>query len=116
MLFLSEFLDMVPPRIVGGDKYSYECYGDDARFLDLEQNVDLVFDEKTHEVYEISIRLQDDDTNIIWRSPVHEQNFIEELQLNRQYEEEDLEKRKSNIDIDTIIEQVKRLYDSGSIF
>jgi hypothetical protein len=115
MLFLSEFLDMVPPRIVGGDKYSYGCYGDGARFLDLEQNVDLVFDEKTHEVYEISIR-QDDDTNLIWRSPTHEQKFIEELQLNRQYEEEDLEKRKSNIDMDTIIEQVKKLYDSGNLF
>jgi len=115
MLFLSEFLDMVPPRIVGGDKYSYECYGDDARFLDLEQNVDIVFDEKTHEVYEISVR-QDDDISLIWRSPVHEPNFIEELQLNRDYEEEDLDKRKSNIDMDALIEQVKRTYDSGNVF
>jgi hypothetical protein len=115
MIFLSEFFDMVPPRIVGGDKYSYGCYGDDARFLDLEQNVDLVFDEKTHEVYEISVR-QDDDISMIWRSPVHEPNFIEELQLNRNYEEEDLNKRKSNIDMNTLIEQVKRTYESGNVF
>ena len=115
MLFLFELLDIVPPRIVGGDKYSYECYGDDARFLDLEQNVDIVFDEKTHEVYEISVR-QDDDISLIWRSPVHEPNFIEELQLNRDYEEEDLDKRKSNIDMDALIEQVKRTYDSGNVF
>ena len=115
MLFLAEFLDMVPPRIVGGDKYSYHCYGDDARFLDLEQNVDLVFDEKTHEVYEISIR-QDDDTHIIWRSPLHEPAFIEELKVNRDYNEDELEIRKSNIDMDTLIEQAKRLYDSGNVF
>ena len=115
MLFLAEFLDMVPPRIVGGDKYSYHCYGDDARFLDLERNVDLVFDEKTHEVYEITIR-QDDDTHIIWRSPLHESDFITELELNRNYDEDELEKRKSNIDMDTLIEQVKRLYDSGNVF
>jgi hypothetical protein len=115
MLFLAEFLDMVPPRIVGGDKYSYHCYGDDARFLDLERNIDLVFDEKTHEVYEISIR-QDDDAHIIWRSPLHEPDFIEELQLNRNYDDDELEKRKSNIDINTLIKQVKRLYDSGSVF
>ena len=115
MLFLSEFLDMIPPRIVGGDKYSYECYGETARFLDLEQNVDLVFDEKSQEVYEISIR-QDDESSLIWRSPEHEPKFIEELKLNRQYEDEDLEKRKSNIDMDALIEQVKKLYDAGSIF
>jgi hypothetical protein len=115
MLFLSEFLDMIPPRIVGGDKYSYECYGESARFLDLEQNVDLVFDEKTQEVYEISIR-QDDELSMIWRSPEHEMDFIDELLLNRQYEEKDLDKRRSNIDMDVLIEQVKKLYDAGSIF
>ena len=34
---------MVPPKIIGGDKYTWNCYGDNARYLDLEQNVDVVF-------------------------------------------------------------------------
>ena len=43
MVYLNEFLDMVPPKIVGGDKYSWSCYGDNARYLDMENNVDVIF-------------------------------------------------------------------------
>ena len=51
MLYLLEFLDMIPPRIVGGDKYSWLCYGNNARYLDMEHNIDIIFDEKTQEIY-----------------------------------------------------------------
>ena len=82
MLYLLEFLDMVPPKIIGGDKYTWNCYGDNARYLDLEQNVDVVFDEQTQEVYEISIH-NDDSGDTTWRSPKHEPAYLEELKHQR---------------------------------
>ena len=73
---------MVPPKIVGGDKYSWSCYGDNARYLDMENNVDVIFDEKTQEVYEICIRGDSEDgadSDIVWRSPICESDYLLEL-------------------------------------
>ena len=117
-MFLYEFLDVIPPRIIGGDKYSYECYGEHARFLDLERNVDVIFDEKSHEIYEISIRtgFESDDTSLVWRSPAHEEEYLEELKYNRRYSDEDLKTERSNIeDVNDIIEEIKKLYEPGSV-
>jgi len=118
MLYLLEFLDMIPPRIVGGDKYSWTCYGDNARYLDLEQNVDVVFDEQTQEVYEISIHNDDSDTSdTTWRNPQYESAYLEELKLQRDLDEEELKSKQSNvIHVDEMIGRVKNLYESGSIF
>ena len=119
MLYLLEFLDMVPIRIVGGDKYTWTCYGNDARYLDMERNVEIVFDEETEEIYEITIRGDDegDDTNAIWRNPKYESAYIGEMKENRNLDDEQLSTMKANIsNINDIIERVKKLYDSGSIF
>ena len=118
MIYLNEFLDIIPPRIVGGDKYSYTCYGDRARFLDFEQNVDLVFDEKSQEIYEISIRDgSDEDSSDVWRNPEHETAYLDELRYNRRYTDEDIDNKKSNVaTAKDMIERIQKLYESGSIF
>ena len=46
MVHLTEFFNIVPPKIVGGDEYNLNCYGEQARYLDLEKNVCIVFDER----------------------------------------------------------------------
>ena len=117
MLYLLEFLDMVPIRIVGGDKYTWLCYGADARYLDMEQNVEIVFDEKTEEVYEIAIREDCDGQHVIWRSKLHESAYLEEIMERRNLDEEELESKKANIlKWHEIIDKVNELYDSGPVF
>ena len=121
MLYLLEFLDMVPPKIVGGDKYAWSCYGDNARYLDLEKNIDVIFDEETQEIYEISIRSDDDDAAVdsdaIWRSPRHESAYLMELKENRKLNDAEVASKKANVyQIDDIIERVNNLYDTGNIF
>jgi len=117
MLYLLEFLDMVPIRIVGGDAYTWNCYGDNARYLDMEQNVELVFDEKTEEVYEIAIREDDDGENVVWRSQEYEAAYLEEIRERRNLDEEELESKQSNVlKWHEIIDKVNKLYDSGPVF
>ena len=119
MLYLLEFLDMVPPKIIGGDRYTWACYGDNARYLDMEKNVDVIFDEKTQEIYEITIRGDDEsnDSNAIWRSPEHEPSYIGEMKEKRNAGKKQISAAKSNIsDINDMIERVKKLYESGNIF
>lgn len=118
MLFILEFLDLVPIRIVGGDKYTWLCYGNDARYLDMEQNVEIVFDENTEEIYEIAIREgYDIEHNTVWRSQEHEPAYLEEVKKRYNFDEEELELRKSNISTwHEIISKVNELYDSGPIF
>ena len=118
MLYLLEFLDMVPIRIVGGDKYTWTCYGDNARYLDMEKNVEIIFDEKTEEVYEISICDGDDNMhNTIWRNPQNEPAYLEEVKERRNFDEEELAAKKANIlDANDIIERVRKLYEPGPIF
>ena len=119
MLYLLEFLDMVPPKIVGGDKYDWTCYGDNARYLDMEKNIDVIFDEETEEIYEISIRSDDDDaadSDAVWRSPRHEAAYLKELKENRKLDDAAVENKKANVhQIDDIIERVKNHYDTGNI-
>ena len=118
MLYLLEFLDMIPPKIVGGDKYSWTCYGENARYLDLEQNVDIIFDEKTQQIYEISIYDRAGDIiEFVWRHPDHEDAYLNELKNIRNLDKEEIETKKSNISNEKdIIEKVIKLYESGSIF
>ena len=120
MVYLNEFLDMVPPKIVGGDKYSWSCYGDNARYLDMENNVDVIFDEKTQEVYEICIRGDSEDgadSDIVWRRPICESDYLLELKEKRKLSDAEVLSKRANIhNINEMIEKVKKLYDAGSIF
>ena len=105
MVHLTEFFNIVPPKIVGGDKHSLTCYGEQARYLDLEKNVCIVFDETTQEIYEISICDEDAATNSVWRSPKYENAYLDEIKTKGAY---------ANIfNVDVIIEEVRNLYESS---
>ena len=99
MLHLLELLDIIPPRIVGGDKYTWTCYGDNARYLDMEQNVDVIFDEETQEIYEISIRGDDEEgsAGTVWRSTKYEPGYLDEMKSRRNLDDEEVNAKKSNI-------------------
>jgi hypothetical protein len=111
---------MVPAKIVGGDRYDWSCYGDNARYLDMENNVDVVFDEKTQEVYEICIREDSEDgvdSDIVWRSPVCESDYLFELKEKRKLSDADVLSKRANVhNVTEIIEKVKNLYEPGNIF
>lgn len=111
-MMLLEFLDMIPPRIVGGDKFTWNCYGEDARYLDLESNVSLVFDEKTQEIYELSIM----DANITWRHPEYKQAYNKEMKERRNMSRVSIKMlvNKSNEpNLTTVIEKVNKKYEQS---
>lgn len=81
-MYLSEFFESIPPRIVGGDQYHGTCFGPNARYLDLEGNISVIFDEVTLAIYEITL-VDDIDGNLIWRDPAFEKQYIEEVVTNR---------------------------------
>ena len=111
MVHLTEFFNIVPPKIVGGDKHSLTCYGEQARYLDLEKNVCIVFDETTQEIYEISICDEDAATNSVWRSPKYENAYLDELK--RKEPSISVAISYANMDVDDVIEEVKKLYESS---
>lgn len=109
-IFLLNFLDRVAPRIVGGDKYTWECYGEYARYLDLERNVGIVFDENSHRIYEMSISDQGIATHI-WRNPIWEDTYIAELKTRRNITHKEAMKSASNTSVDDFIMHVIGLYE-----
>jgi len=61
-------------RIRGGERYMWNCYGDDARFMEF-SDVDglefcqVVFDTKTYDVYEIELSVPGTDQCFKWLNP-----------------------------------------------
>jgi hypothetical protein len=68
--------------ITGGSEFLWQCYGDNARFLDYESkhgDVSVVFDSVTQTVYEASV--SDKDTSIKpyrWLNPEYKENHFAE--------------------------------------
>jgi len=50
-----DMLSRIPLRAIGGEEYSYECYGKNARYLDLECNATVIFDEETERIFEVTL-------------------------------------------------------------
>ena len=67
---LHTFLESIPPLIIGGEKYHWECFGPEARYLDFEDNLSVIFDEKTKELYMIEW-IDEDDVKLKWVHPEH---------------------------------------------
>lgn len=113
---LAEFLELAGFRIVGGDPYSLNCYGEHARYLDFDAGVSVVFDEKTQEIYEISI-VQDylgDGLETIWRHQDYLEQYKEENMRRLGISEDDyyesLEEHYTFVSMDKILkESQKRL-------
>ena len=86
----TDLFDHIPFRVTGGEAYSYECYGKDARYLDLECNVTIIFDECTRDIYAITMwDSVADQPEVIWRDPLHSADFFEEMRRRCGLGEED---------------------------
>lgn len=104
---LYEFLDRVTPRIVGGDEYFWKSYGENARYLDLESNVSLIFDEKTNTLYEVSLY----EDGMLWRHPAYQVAYMDELKSQRVPSDDTIASRSPTTeDINDIIEKINKLY------
>ena len=73
---VEQFATAVRHRITGGSEYQWQCYGDQARWLDAgwEQEGDrwsasAVFDSRTQRVYECHVSDYRTDQAWIWRDP-----------------------------------------------
>jgi len=59
MITIEEFLNTVGHRISGGSEYQWNCFGQDARYLDSEfqgrYSASIVFDAQTQVVYEATV-------------------------------------------------------------
>ena len=108
-IFFLDFLDRISPRIVGGDKYTWECYGEYARYLDFERNVGIVFDINSHRIYEMTVS-EDGVPSHIWRNPTFEPGYIKELEARRNISAKEASKSKSNTSIDDFVMHVVELY------
>ena len=79
-----DMLSRIPLRAIGGEEYSYECYGKNARYLDLECNATVIFDEETERIFEVTIwDTGEDAPEFIWRDPNHAEFFMAEMRKRR---------------------------------
>lgn len=77
-------LSRIPLRAIGGEEYSYECYGKNARYLDLECNATVIFDEETERIFEVTIwDTGEDAPEFIWRDPDFADIFMAEMRKRR---------------------------------
>jgi hypothetical protein len=79
-----DMLSRIPLRAIGGEEYSYDCYGKNARYLDLECNATVIFDEETERIFEVTIwDTGEDAPEFIWRDPSHADLFMAEMRKRR---------------------------------
>lgn len=60
MITLMDFFKTVTPLVCGGTKYLWDCYGNNARFLDLGESEEemvcsIIYDTQTKRIYEINL-------------------------------------------------------------
>lgn len=112
--------ERIPLRAIGGEAYSYECYGKNARYLDLECNATVIFDEETERIFEVTIWDSGEDApEFIWRDPEHAEAFMREMRKRRGFKEgeetdELLQMRMATTeDFDCVVETIReRFVDS----
>ena len=53
----------------------------------------------------------------MWRSPKHESAYLKELKDQRGLDDEEIETKKANVlYVNEIMEKVRKIYESGSVF
>jgi len=61
-MHLKDVNENLDHRITGGSPYQWNCYGEDARYLDYEcefATASCIFDTKTQEIYEVTVEPKD---------------------------------------------------------
>jgi len=83
MITIKDFMECVSYRITDGAEYQWSCYGPDARSMDYwngetgagGRTVNMVYDTKTHIVYEMEAWDQSNDRAYRWIHP----DYLEEV-------------------------------------
>jgi hypothetical protein len=79
-----DMFSRIPLRAIGGEKYSYDCYGDNSRYLDLECNATVIFDEETERIYEVIVWNDGEEApEFIWRDDNYSDAFMAEMRKRR---------------------------------
>ncbi len=80
MMHLSEFLTAAQFKVSGGTEYCWECFGPNARFLDVaEDKAACIFDAVTQKVYAVEVFTETDQYR--WVDPEYSPSFIAECVL-----------------------------------
>lgn len=64
-MHIKDFLEAINFEVTGGEKYCWDCFGKDARYMDFEidlnTSISAVYSTKNQQVFEITA------TNVFWR-------------------------------------------------
>lgn len=82
---LAEIMLAFNHKISGGSEYMWKCYGPNAWFIDFENNVSIIIDRFTREIYEVSWypeMPENDDTilEVVWINPAYKEAYVAECQ------------------------------------
>jgi hypothetical protein len=81
-MHLKDVNEKLEHRITGGSEYTWQCYGDNARYLDYESEyatASCIFDTLTQEIYEVSIDIKGSDQRPYrWLNPSSKDIMFEE--------------------------------------
>mgnify|MGYP003338200696 CR=1 FL=1 len=82
---LLEILKAANARISGGSDYLWNCFGHNARYLDLadimhDEYCSVVFDCKTYEVYTVELTVPGQDQAFRYINPAHLDAYLDEAE------------------------------------
>lgn len=86
---LAEIMMAFNHKISGGSQYMWNCFGPNAWFLDFENNVSIIIDRMTREVYEVSwypdtvVAKDDEIYEVTWVNPSYIGAYKEECESRR---------------------------------
>lgn len=110
---IQKMLDIIPPKIIGGEAYVWEIFGTNARYLDFEKNVTIVFDEKTGAIYLAMIGNDYDiGHDVLWVNKRYYNDYIKAIASRSGMEVEEILKERYTIieSLDKMIELIKKEY------
>jgi|DEB0MinimDraft_6_1074348.scaffolds.fasta_scaffold07108_3 hypothetical protein len=117
-----DMLSRIPLRAIGGEEYSYECYGKNARYLDLECNATVIFDEETERIFEVTLwDTGEDAPEFIWRDDLYFDAFMDEMRKRRGIKESEetddiVQMRMATTeDFDLVVETIRERFIENDI-
>lgn len=105
---LSEIMLAFNHKISGGQQYMWKCFGPNAWFIDFENNVSIIIDRFTREVYEVSWYPddgieRDEVLEVSWINP----SYIEAYKT--ECDERKVEMPEFRDDLDALIREVVKV-------
>ena len=84
-MYLKDVLEAVEYRFSSGDRYLWQCYGDDSVYLNLKDVQDrpvgsILFDSNTAEVYEITVEVPGEQLCYRWINPEFVDDYRDEAE------------------------------------